>query len=69
MKIKVNQQPTQHVVSVGVQGPAGPNQIMSAADVDVTDLQEGSVLIYKTVTQKWTSTTTLDAQNMEGGEF
>jgi hypothetical protein len=29
----------------------------------------GSVLVYKTTTNKWTSTTTLDAQNMEGGEF
>jgi hypothetical protein len=29
----------------------------------------GSVLVYKTATGKWTSTTTLDAQNMEGGEF
>jgi hypothetical protein len=30
---------------------------------------DGSVLVYKTTTNKWTSTTTLDAQNMEGGEF
>ena len=29
----------------------------------------GSILVYKTTTNKWTSTTTLDAQNMEGGEF
>lgn len=31
--------------------------------------KNGSVLVYRTTTNKWTSTTTLDAQNMEGGEF
>jgi len=39
------------------------------ANVDTTTLIDGSVLVYKTITNKWTSTTTLDAQNMEGGEF
>jgi len=29
----------------------------------------GSVLVFRESTQKWTSTITLDAQNMEGGEF
>lgn len=30
---------------------------------------DGSILVYKVATGKWTSTTLLDAQNMEGGEF
>lgn len=40
-------------------------------DVDTTTEGKlnGSVLVYKTTTNKWTSTRTLDAQNMEGGEF
>jgi hypothetical protein len=43
----------------------------SIADVDVTTNGKvnGSLLVYRTTTNKWTSTTTLDAQNMEGGEF
>ena len=45
-------------------------ETMSAiGDVDTTTLDNGAVLAYKTTTNKWTSTTTLDAQNMEGGEF
>lgn len=72
MKVTVNQN-TNHTTSVGVgiQGPPGPpgNAIASAADVDTTSLHNGSILVYKTTTNKWTSTTTLDAQNMEGGEF
>jgi hypothetical protein len=38
-------------------------------DIDTTVLLNGSVLVYNTTTQKWTSTITLEAQVMEGGEF
>jgi hypothetical protein len=43
--------------------------ISSLANVDTTTLNNGAILVYKTTTNKWTSTTTLDGQNMEGGEF
>lgn len=69
MKVKVSQNRNAQVVSVGIQGPSGPNTVNGAEDVDTTVLTNGSVLVYKTTTNKWTSTTTLDAQNMEGGEF
>ena len=39
------------------------------AHLDVIFEQHDKKCIYKTTTNKWTSTTTLDAQNMEGGEF
>jgi hypothetical protein len=45
------------------------DSVSQIADVDTNILGNGSVLVYKTTTNKWTSTTTLDAQNMEGGEF
>jgi hypothetical protein len=45
------------------------DSVSQIANVDTTTLNNGSVLVYKTITNKWTSTTTLDAQNMEGGEF
>lgn len=38
-------------------------------DMNLNGKQEGSVLVYRTTTNKWTASTTLDAQNMEGGEF
>ena len=63
-------QTTNHVVSIGIQGPAGPqSSISDIADIDTTNLENGSLLVYTTATSKWTSTTTLDLQNMEGGEF
>lgn len=67
--VSVNTQSNSEVIAVGIQGPAGPNFITQSSDVDATILNNGSVLVYKTSTSKWTSTTTLDAQNMEGGEF
>lgn len=72
MKVKVTQGATTQVVSVGIQGPAGPTGITNvseAADVDASELINGSILVYKTNTNRWTSTINLDAQNMEGGEF
>lgn len=82
MKVTVTQQPTIHaanvnlsgrkeVVAVGIQGPAGPNVLSEAedVDVDVTTIKDGSVLVFKAITGKWTSTTILDSQNMEGGEY
>jgi hypothetical protein len=57
--------------STNLANPAVVESISNIADVDVTTNGKvtGSVLVYKTTTNKWTSTTTLDAQNMEGGFF
>jgi hypothetical protein len=46
-----------------------PNFLGQISDVDATNLQNGSVLVYKTNNSKWTATRTLDLQNLEGGEF
>ena len=56
------------VSSVGIQGDSG-GSISGLLDVDAFNPNNGSVLVYKTITNKWTASTTLDAQNMEGGEF
>jgi hypothetical protein len=46
-----------------------PNTIENMLDVDLQSLTNGSILIYKNNTAKWTASVNLDAQNMEGGEF
>jgi hypothetical protein len=38
-------------------------------DVNLTNLTNGSVLVYQTSTSKWNATTLLDQQTMEAGEF
>lgn len=55
--------------SSSLANPAIVESLSNILDVDATTKINGSVLVYKTTTNKWTSTTTLDAQNMEGGEF
>ena len=45
------------------------SSLSAIGNVDTTTLNNGAVLVYKTTTNMWTSTTTLEAQNMEGGEF
>ena len=51
--------------------PAVVESMSNVADVDIVTegLINGSILVYKTATNKWTSTTHLSEQNMEGGEF
>jgi hypothetical protein len=58
------------VQSIGIQGPSSADSPLSAnIEVDATGKTEGSVLVYKTATSKWTATTTLNAQNLEGGNY
>ena len=57
--------------STDLTNPAVVESLDNVGDVDVTTNGKinGSILVFRTTTNKWTSTTTLDAQNMEGGEF
>lgn len=57
--------------STDTSNPIVVESLDSVADIDMSTNGKlnGSLLVYRTTTNKWTSTTTLDAQNMEGGEF
>ena len=58
------------VAAVGIQGlSASDSNLEMLNNVDSTNLTDGSLLIYKTATSKWTASTLLDQQSMEGGEF
>lgn len=53
----------------GSQGAPGLNSINSATDVDVSNLEEGSILVFATNNAKWTSTKNLNQGNLDGGEY
>ena len=55
--------------STSLNNPVVLETMAQIADVDLTELKNGSVLVYKGNHSKWTSTTNLDAQIMEGGFF
>lgn len=67
----VAQQENLVIAASNLANPANVDTLASVGDVDTTTngLITGSLLVYKTTTNRWTSTTTLEAQDMEGGEF
>lgn len=56
-------------VAASIYNPTVLQSISDIGNVDTSNLVNGSVLVYKTQTNKWTSTTLLDLQTMEGGEY
>jgi hypothetical protein len=66
--VSVQQTDTNLAVSQ-LYNPVTVPRLEDIGNIDASSVINGSVLVYKTHTGRWTSTTTLDAQNMEGGEF
>jgi len=56
---------------VVIGGMIGPTQttIKGLSDVDTSILASGSLLVYNSGTDKWTSSKLLEQQTMEGGFF
>ena len=57
---------------VGIQGIAGNAEdrvLESASNVDVANLETGSLLIYNLSATKWIASRNLVAQDMDGGNF
>lgn len=58
------------VSAVGIQGISGTSRpIEEAPNVDATNLQNGSLLIYNTTSSMWVASKLLNAQDMDAGEF
>jgi hypothetical protein len=57
------------LASSNLSNPSSVESLGNVGDVDTSAKTNGSVLVYKTITNKWTATRTLDLQIMEGGEF
>lgn len=57
--------------SSNLANPSVVESMDAIANVDITTNGQvnGSVLVYKTTTNKWTSTTVLDAQDVTGGQY
>lgn len=57
--------------SVNLTNPVVIEALELVGDVDTATNGKvnGSVLVYKTSTQKWTATTVLDAQDITGGHY
>lgn len=61
---------TPTIVVGGIMGPPGPSaNISSSGDVDVSNLQDGSTLIWDAANAKWQATTLLEKQVINAGFF
>jgi hypothetical protein len=57
------------LIVTGMMGPPTVASISNSGDVDISNLQSGSMLVYNTVTNKWVATKLLDQQTIEAGQF
>ncbi len=57
------------IISSAEQGPPGVTRIELADDVDVTNLENGSVLVYSESSEKWIATRLLENQSVESGHY
>jgi hypothetical protein len=48
---------------------ASIHRLTDIGDVDSTSLVNGSLLVYNSLTSRWITTTTLNNQNVDAGEF
>jgi GrpB-like predicted nucleotidyltransferase (UPF0157 family) len=55
--------------SLRIKSAIGSTAISQLDDIDVTDLQDGSVLVYSEDVGKWKSTRQLEKQTIECGQY
>lgn len=63
-------------IVTGLMGPMGPKgadayvpTLASIPDVDTVNKQNGSILVYSTITNTWVATNTLNNQTIEAGQY
>ena len=60
-------------IVTGLMGPKGrdatASTINALADVDITNVKEGSLLIFSTSSSKWQAGNTLEHQLLEAGQY
>jgi hypothetical protein len=66
--VVINTQMPKTIVT-GIIGPPGKSTINALEDVDVTSLNAGSILVYNAQTQKWISTTLMNQQIIDSGQY
>jgi len=66
MSIKVKLRSQDNLI---VKSQVGPSSIDELSNIDVSDLQDGAVLVYSTNIGKWKSTKLLEKQTVDGGTY
>ena len=67
-RVVVDDKPAR-IITSGMMPPPAVNSLSASGDVDLSQLQDGGVLIYNTATNMWKATNLLDKQIFEAGQF
>jgi len=68
--VTVEEEASTTVTTVGEQGLTGSTGVLGdITDIDATNKENGSVLVYKALTAKWTATRLLEEQELNGGHY
>jgi phage baseplate assembly protein gpV len=57
------------IITSGMMPPPAVNSLTNSADVDVSQLKDGGVLVYNTATNLWTATNLFEKQIFEAGQY
>lgn len=57
------------IITSPITVPPTVNSLGLSTDVDITQLQNGNVLVYNSTTNKWTATNLLENQIFESGQY
>ena len=57
------------IVVTGMMPPPSASTISNSADIDISALQDGGMLVYNATSQKWIATNLLEKQIFEAGQF
>ena len=57
------------VITSGMMPPNMVGNISNSSDVNISQLQDGGILVYNSATNKWVATNLLDKQIFEAGQF
>lgn len=57
------------VITAGLMPASTISTITGSVDIDISELQDGGMLVYNASTKKWTATNLLEKQIFEAGQF
>lgn len=57
------------IITSGMMPPPAVNSLKNSADVDVSQLRDGGILVYSSATNTFIATNLLDKQTIEAGQF
>ena len=69
IKVRVGQQQAVKVLTTGAISGGGSNSLESLTDTDISNKQNGQLLIYESSSGRWKNSSTVLEANVDGGVY